>query len=102
MTVDLDGSGRIDGSLSIAQFNDEFGEMLNEGEFETIGGLILHQLGELPEEGVVIALGKYSFAVEEVEANRIKTLGVRKIEGDDRESPEEPEESQGVAFEEVK
>lgn len=102
VTVDRDGSGRIDGSLSIAQFNDEFGEMLNEGEFETIGGLILHQLGELPEEGVVIALGKYSFAVEEVEANRIKTLGVRKIEGDDRESPEEPEESQGVAFEEVK
>ena len=50
---------------------------LEEGEFETVAGRILHELGELPAEGAVIALGGFSFTVEEVEGNRLKTLAVR-------------------------
>ncbi len=72
-----DGTRRVDGSHSIAQFNEEFGAALEEVEFETVGGRILHELGELPEEGTSISLSGFSFTVEEVEANRLKTLMVR-------------------------
>lgn len=77
MAVAQDGARQVDGSLSIAQFNDEFGAFLEEGEFETVGGCMLHELGELPEEGTTINMCGFSFTVEEVDANRLKTLSVR-------------------------
>ena len=52
--------------------------MLNEDEFDTVGGFILHELGELPVEGTTISLDDFVFTVETVEANRWKTLMVRK------------------------
>ncbi len=88
-----DGVKRVAGSLSISQFNAEFGAAFDEGEFATLGGLLLHKLGELPEEGTVIRLAEFSFTVEEVGANRLKTLTVRtysdqsKEPSDDSEAP---------------
>ncbi len=80
VAVGEDGSTRIDGSLTIAQFNEELLAELEEDEFETVAGLILHKLGELPAEGTTINLGDFVFTVEEVEANRLKTLMVRKLQ----------------------
>jgi len=77
-----DGTRRVDGALSIAQFNEEFGAALEEGEFETVAGCILHEHGELPEEGAVVSVGGFRFTVEEVGRNRLKTLAVRLIDND--------------------
>jgi len=77
-----DGTRRVDGSLPVAQFNEEFGATLEEGEFETVAGHILHELGELPTEGVTVSMAGFSFTVEEVEGNRLKTLAVRANETD--------------------
>jgi CBS domain containing-hemolysin-like protein len=93
-----DGTKRVDGSLSIALFNEELGAVLEEGEFETVGGRILHEFGELPEEGAVIILGGFSFTVEEVEANRVKTLAVREQNAESimpLDEPVEPAEREG-------
>jgi putative hemolysin len=78
VAVAKDGTTRVDGALSISQFNREVGAMLNEDEFDTVGGFILHELGELPVEGTTISLDDFVFTVETVEANRLKTLIVRK------------------------
>ncbi len=72
-----DGTSRVDGSLPIAQFNAEFDMALEGEEFETVAGWVLHEFGELPEEGAVIDVGKYDITVEALESNRIKTLAVR-------------------------
>ena len=72
-----DGTSRVDGSLSVTQFNQEFDAALGDGEFETVAGWILHEYGELPDEGTVVDVGNYRITVEEVEANRMKTLAVR-------------------------
>ena len=90
-----DGSSRVDGSLSIAQFNKDFGAALDEDEFETIAGYLLHQLGELPREGTTIKLDELEFSVETVAANRLKTLMVRKSLKDD-ESVEPSEAGEGL------
>jgi putative hemolysin len=93
VAVTHDGTRRVDGTLPITQFNEEFSSALEEGEFETVGGRILHELGELPEEGTSISLSGFSFTVEEVEANRLKTLTVREHHSESEVSSDEPEES---------
>lgn len=77
LTVADDGTRRVNGSLSIEQFNAEFDAHLEEGEYETLAGFILHEHGELPEEGAVIDIDQFSFTVEKVKRNRVKTLAVR-------------------------
>ncbi len=97
-----DGSTQIDGSMSIIQFNQELGGALDETEFETVGGLAMHELGELPDEGTKLELEGFAFQVEAVEANRIKTLTVNRLQsaaefsdpfdttGEEPETPEPP------------
>ena len=78
LEVLADGSTQVDGAMPIDQFNQEFGGHLEENGFETVGGLVLHQLGELPDEGEGILLDDLEFTVVTVENNRIKTLSVSK------------------------
>lgn len=48
-------------------------------------------MGELPEEGTAISLNGFIFTVEEVEANRLKTLVVREQADENRVPPDESE-----------
>jgi len=81
VTVTSDGASLIDGALPIDQFNKKLGASLEVGEFATIGGRILHEFGELPVEGREVVLDRFTFRVEEVEGNRLKTLSVRDTDG---------------------
>jgi putative hemolysin len=74
-----DGTIRIDGALTITQFNSELDATLDEDEFDTVAGLILHELGELPSEGTAISLNDFVFTIETIQANRLKTLTVRRL-----------------------
>jgi CBS domain containing-hemolysin-like protein len=75
----MDGSVRIEGAMSIAQFNREFRQQLPANAADTVGGLVLEQLGELPAVGEKLALGDMQLVVEAVENNRIKTLCVQLV-----------------------
>jgi putative hemolysin len=69
-----EGRYAVDGSMPIAEFNQEMGSDLSEEWGETIGGLLLHHYGELPPEGDKIEIDRFRFRVTEVEENRIKTV----------------------------
>ena len=45
-----DGSHRVAGDASIASVNEAFGTRLSEGDFETIGGLVAHELGRVSRQ----------------------------------------------------
>jgi CBS domain containing-hemolysin-like protein len=76
---ELTGDGvRIDGALSIDQFNTEFGAALPGKGPETVGGLILERYAELPETGSTINIAGLEFVVEKIASNRIEALSVRK------------------------
>jgi len=75
ITLSSDGTRLIDGALSIAQFNQDFGTHLD-SEFDTVAGLVLHEIGEIPEIGAAVLVNGVTFTVEAVEANRLKTLKV--------------------------
>jgi magnesium and cobalt transporter len=58
-----DGSMRVAGNASIAEVNNAFGVALPDDAFDTIGGIVSHELGHVPRRGEVMRLGGLQFAV---------------------------------------
>jgi magnesium and cobalt transporter len=58
-----DGSHRVAGDTGIAAVNEAFGVHLPEDDFDTIGGLVAHQLGRVPRRGESVQAGGLRFSV---------------------------------------
>ena len=58
-----DGSHRVAGDTDIAAVNGAFGATLPSDEFDTIGGLVAHELGRVPRRGEAVEVGGLRFAV---------------------------------------
>ena len=62
----------------IEDFNEFFECELADEEYDTIGGLVMHQLGRLPRRGEVVQFGGFSFSVTKADKRRIDTLQVQR------------------------
>ncbi len=60
----------------IGDFNEYFGTELTDEEFDTIGGLVTHQLGRLPRRGETVTVDGIEFRVQRADRRRIDTLRV--------------------------
>ena len=60
----------------IEAFNDYFDTSFKDEEYETVGGLILHELGRLPRRGERLELGGIIFKVTRGDRRRIHTVEV--------------------------
>ena len=58
-----DGSHRVAGDTDISAVNEIFGTQLPEDAFDTIGGLIAHELGHVPRRGESAEAGGLQFQV---------------------------------------
>jgi magnesium and cobalt transporter len=58
-----DGSQRVAGDVSIAAVNEAFSTKFSEDDFDTIGGLLAHELGHVPRRGEAVTLGGLVFTV---------------------------------------
>lgn len=58
-----DGSQRVAGDAAIEAVNRVFGVQFPEGEFDTIGGLVAHELGHVPRRGEATRVGPLLFTV---------------------------------------
>jgi magnesium and cobalt transporter len=58
-----DGSMRVAGNASIAEVNHAFNVALPEDAFDTIGGIVSHELGHVPRRGETTLLGGLQFSV---------------------------------------
>lgn len=58
-----DGSQRVAGDAAIEAVNEVFGVALPSGEFDTIGGLVAHQLGHVPRRAEATQVGPLLFTV---------------------------------------
>ena len=65
----------------IEDFNEYFGCQLDDEEYDTVGGLVLHELGRLPRRGEKIEFGGFEFAVIKVDERRIESLQVQRDGG---------------------
>ncbi|OYY64361.1 MAG: magnesium/cobalt efflux protein [Burkholderiales bacterium 28-67-8] len=58
-----DGSHRVAGDAEITAVNEAFGSVLPHDDFDTIGGLIAHEMGRVPRRGESVSLGGLVFGV---------------------------------------
>lgn len=70
---------RIDGGMSIYDVREEVGLDLPEGDYETIAGYVLEQLGHIPRAGETITLDGYRIAVSDVKGVKIESVVVTKL-----------------------
>jgi len=69
-----DGAPRIDGSMPISEFNNQFDAALDDADYTTIGGYIFGQLGRLPRVGDRVTVGPLTFELVEMEGRRVKAV----------------------------
>lgn len=90
----------IDGSMDLDDVNEETGSALESEDNETVGGLIIDLMGEIPEdtqagdsrEGIKVEYENYIFTVESVRERRIERVRMQilpKNEDDDTENEHE-------------
>ena len=63
----------------IEDFNDFFESELDDEEYDTVGGLVMHQLGRLPRRGEKVNFGGFEFAVVKADKRRIDALQVQRL-----------------------
>jgi magnesium and cobalt transporter len=63
----------------IEDFNDYFECELSDEEYDTVGGLVMHQLGRLPRRGEKVNFGGFEFAVIKADKRRIDALQVQRL-----------------------
>jgi magnesium and cobalt transporter len=64
----------------IEDFNEYFGsEFTEEEDFDTIGGLVMHELGRLPRLGEKLEYGGFRFCVTRADKRRVDALQVVRI-----------------------
>jgi magnesium and cobalt transporter len=63
----------------IEDFNEYFTCELDDEEYDTVGGLVMHQLGRLPRRGEKVHFGGFEFAVIKADKRRIDALQVQRL-----------------------
>jgi magnesium and cobalt transporter len=60
----------------IEDFNEYFGTRFSDELYDTIGGLVMHELGHLPRRGEVLDYGGFRFRVQRASRRRVDVLQV--------------------------
>ena len=71
---DRAGRWRVKAVTEIDDFNERFEAGLPDDEFDTIGGLVVHQFGHLPKRGEKVDAFGLSFEVLRADSRRLHTL----------------------------
>jgi magnesium and cobalt transporter len=81
------GNGRYSvlGLTRIEDFNEHFDADLEDNEYETIAGLVIHELGRLPRRGEKLSCDGFEFIVRRGDRRRVHAVEARRV---DRESGE--------------
>lgn len=70
----------FDGRAALDEVNDAFDTELESEEFDTVGGLVFHNIGHVPLVGDEIAVDSLLFTVERMEGTRIAKVRVVRTE----------------------
>lgn len=74
-----DGSHLVLALTRIEDFNDYFGAALSDAEYETVGGLVMHELGRLPRRGETFDFEGFRFKVLRADRRRVDRVEVRRL-----------------------
>ena len=71
----------VDGTTDIDELSEQLDVELPEGDYDTVGGMLLESFGHIPKENEhpVVQISGYSFTVEKIEERRIAKVRVEKL-----------------------
>jgi putative hemolysin len=72
----VDGTLRVDARIQIDELNDLAALELPEGDWDTVGGLVLDRFGRVPAAGEVAQVDGYRLRVERVQGRRITRVHI--------------------------
>jgi hemolysin (HlyC) family protein len=78
---EADRSWTVPALTRIEEFNTVFGTRFSDEEADTIGGLVLHELGRMPRRGEAVQIGGIELKVTRADRRRIETLRVTTPDG---------------------
>lgn len=73
------GLGEVDGLLSLAAFTQRTGISLPPGPYDTVGGLVVTQLGRMPTVGDTVEVAEHRLAVVAIQGWRVDRLLVTPV-----------------------
>ena len=84
-------SFEMDGTLSVSELEDLLDTELPEGDYDTVAGFVLDQLGHIPEEGeeAAVQFENLTFTVTEMDDLRIENILVKRNPEEEPESEED-------------
>ena len=69
-----DSSVLVDARLEVEKLGEHFGITLSEGEFESVGGFIIHLLGRIPKVGERIHYGDLEMTIKSADQRKIHKI----------------------------
>ncbi|WP_293372481.1 transporter associated domain-containing protein [Nevskia sp.] len=66
----------VQGLTPIADFNQYFGAEFSDEDFDTVAGLVMHELGHMPRRGESIQIDRFQFNVQRADSRRVHLLQV--------------------------
>lgn len=66
----------VDGSARLHDISELIGVNMESEELDSVGGLVIEELGRMPEENEEVIINGIKFIVEEIEKNRIKKVRI--------------------------
>ena len=85
---EADRSWTVPALTRIEEFNEAFGTRYSDEEADTIGGLVLHELGRMPRRGEAVQIGGLELKVTRADRRRIETLRVTTPDAPPRPAPD--------------
>ena len=76
--LETGGRYRVKALTQVADFNAAFGTQFPDEDYDTVGGLVIAQLGRLPKRGETLSIGGLKFQVLRADSRRVYTLIVEK------------------------
>lgn len=92
-----DNTFDIDGTADIEEVEETLDIKFPEGEYDTIGGFIMSELGYIPTENEhpQITYSGYKFTVEEIEERRIERILAEKLPKEDKDKETNDKDGKG-------
>ncbi len=66
----------VQAATGVQEFNTYFGTLFSDEEYDTIGGIVMHQFGRLPKRGEAVSMNGLEFRVLRADRRRIAELRV--------------------------
>lgn len=85
-----DGAWNVPGLLRPDELTEATGVVVpDDGAYETLGGLVMAELGRMPEPGDVVELAGVELRVEQMDGRRVERLHLRRLSAPDASSADE-------------